>query len=165
MYLHTLKVENFRALRTASVSFDATTLLIGENDCGKSSLLEALAIALDPDGGDHPPRFQPHHFHRTAPRPDAPVAGPIHIELRFRERRPQEWDGPLANSPLNRLLERMERFFQVGLLVRQKGEALVQLPVFLDGGQVDLAHLVDKPRKLPLPLGRCLLVEGVVSIL
>jgi putative ATP-dependent endonuclease of OLD family len=104
MHLATLTVENYRALRTASVGFDDTTVLIGENDCGKSSLLEALAIALDPEAGETPPRFQPHHFHRTAPRADAPAAGPIRISLRFRERRPGEWDG-LADTPLGGLLQ------------------------------------------------------------
>jgi ABC-type cobalamin/Fe3+-siderophores transport system ATPase subunit len=42
MHLASLSVENYRALRRARVSFDQTTVLIGENDCGKSSLLEAL---------------------------------------------------------------------------------------------------------------------------
>jgi putative ATP-dependent endonuclease of the OLD family len=103
MHLASLTVENYRALRTATVGFDQTTVLIGENDCGKSSLLEALAIALDPEAGDEAPRFRPHHFHRTAPRADAPTAGPIRIALRFCERRPGEWDG-LADTPLGGLL-------------------------------------------------------------
>lgn len=47
MYLYSLTAENYRALRRAGVVFDATSVVIGENDCGKSSLLEALAIALD----------------------------------------------------------------------------------------------------------------------
>jgi energy-coupling factor transporter ATP-binding protein EcfA2 len=104
VHLATLTVENYRALRTASVGFDDTTVQIGENDCGKSSLLEALAIALDPEAGEAPPHFQPHHLHCTAPRADAPAAGPIRISLRFRERRPGEWDG-LADTPLGGLLQ------------------------------------------------------------
>lgn len=103
MHLASLTVENFRAVRAAKLAFDPTTVLIGENDCGKSSLLEALAIALDPEAGDVPPRFHAWHFHRTAPRADAPVAGPIRLSLRFAERLPGEWD-PLAETPLRRLL-------------------------------------------------------------
>lgn len=45
MYLYSLTVENYRALRSAQVVLDATSVLIGENDRGKSSLLEALATA------------------------------------------------------------------------------------------------------------------------
>ena len=104
MYLTSLTVENYRAVRSARVGFDSTTVLIGENDCGKSSLLEALAIALDPDGGEEPPRFRPWHFHRTAPRPDAPAAGPIRLSLGFRERVPGEWEA-LSGTPLASLLQ------------------------------------------------------------
>jgi hypothetical protein len=41
MYLHTLSVENNRAQRAAHVSFDATTVLVDENDCGKDEILLA----------------------------------------------------------------------------------------------------------------------------
>jgi len=102
MKLDSIAVENFRALRSARISFDDTTVLIGENDCGKSSLLEALAIVLDMEGGA-PPRFQAYHFHRVSSRAGAPAAGPILITLRFSERRPGEWDA-LADSPLRDVL-------------------------------------------------------------
>jgi len=102
MKLESIRVENFRALRHAQLGFDDTTVLIGENDCGKSSLLEALAIVLDPEGGAAP-RFQAWHFHRVAPRAGAQAAGPIRITLRFRERRAGEWDA-LADSPLGAVL-------------------------------------------------------------
>lgn len=104
MQLESLTVENFRAIRSAHVSFDATTVLIGENDCGLSSLLEALALALDAEADGTAPRFQPYHFHRQEPRPDAAPAGPIRIELCFRERRKGEWNA-LADSPLGPLLD------------------------------------------------------------
>jgi putative ATP-dependent endonuclease of OLD family len=90
MFLTELVVENFRGVRRGRLTLDETTVLIGENDCGKSSLLDALARALgEPDGG--PPRFEPHHFHHT--RAGEP-AGPIRIELTFQERRAGEWEVP-----------------------------------------------------------------------
>lgn len=104
MYLASLAVENFRAARSARLDFDRTTVLIGENDCGKSSLLEALAIALDPEAEGEAPRFRHWHFHRTEPHAAAPPAGPIRLVLRFRERVPGEWDA-LAESPLAGILE------------------------------------------------------------
>ncbi len=92
MFLSELNVENFRGIRRGHLSFGETTVLIGENDCGKSSLLDALARALDaPDAG--PPRFEPQSFFREeGPSGDAP-AGPIRIELRFQERHAGEWEG------------------------------------------------------------------------
>jgi putative ATP-dependent endonuclease of OLD family len=101
MFLSELNVENFRGVRRGHLSFDETTVLIGENDCGKSSLLDALAHVLDaPDAG--PPRFEPQHFYRAAGPDGEGPAGPIRIELVFRERHAGEWDAPelVALGPL-----------------------------------------------------------------
>ncbi|MBQ7502382.1 DUF2813 domain-containing protein, partial [bacterium] len=47
MYLSSLYVENFRAIRQLKVSFEHNvTVMIGENGCGKSSLLNALEAVL-----------------------------------------------------------------------------------------------------------------------
>jgi putative ATP-dependent endonuclease of OLD family len=91
MFLTSLTVENFRGVREGRLSFDETTVLIGENDCGKSSLLDALAKALEtPDAG--PPRFEPQHFHRADGESGDAPAGKIRLELTFQERRAGEWD-------------------------------------------------------------------------
>jgi putative ATP-dependent endonuclease of OLD family len=93
VFLSSLRVENFRGVREGRLAFDDTTVLIGENDCGKSSLLDALAKALEtPDAG--PPQFEAQHFHRPGgANGDAP-AGRIRLELTFQERRAGEWDIP-----------------------------------------------------------------------
>ena len=102
MFLSRLKVENFRGVREGQLSFADTTVLIGENDCGKSSLLEALAKVLDAsDAG--PPQFEPHHFHRPAGAAGAEPAGAIRLELAFQERSAGEWDLPEL-APLGPLL-------------------------------------------------------------
>jgi putative ATP-dependent endonuclease of OLD family len=107
VFLASLRVENFRGVREATLGFAEVSLWIGENDCGKSSLLEALAIALGGRGGpaEAAPRFEPHHFHRPGGDPKAPVAGPIEIELHFRERQPREWEGE-AFAPFASLVSR-----------------------------------------------------------
>jgi putative ATP-dependent endonuclease of OLD family len=93
VFLSALNVENFRGVRRGHLSFGETTVLIGENDCGKSSLLDALARVLDaPDAG--PPEFEAQHFYRTAGPSGGIPAGPIRIELVFRERHAGEWDAP-----------------------------------------------------------------------
>ena len=92
-------MENFRALRTATLDLDdSTTVLVGENDCGKSSLLNALDACLGraaPPGGF---RFSPLDFHRS--RPGGPPEGPIRIEIALREDEPPE--GPEPPWPLLR---------------------------------------------------------------
>ena len=104
MFLASLRVENFRGVREGTFGFDEVSLWIGENDCGKSSLLEAIALALG-GPGDAPPRFEAHHFHRPGGDPRAAAAGPIAIELRFRERQPREWEDE-ALAPFAALLSR-----------------------------------------------------------
>lgn len=93
MFLSELNVENFRGVRSGHLTFGETTVLIGENDCGKSSLLDALARVLSPTE-EGPPRFEPQHFYRSAGPDDEGPAGPIRIDAVFRERRVGEWDAP-----------------------------------------------------------------------
>ena len=90
MFLRSLSIENFRSLRSAELDFDDNTILIGENDCGKSSLFEALAKALAV--GDGAPCFEAQHFHRAQGGPSASPAGPIRLQLTFEERKVGEWD-------------------------------------------------------------------------
>lgn len=93
MQLRTLVVENFRGIRDARLDLDADTVLIGENDCGKTTLLEAISLALAPGNGDVP-QFVASDFYRPGADPRAPPAGPIRIELGFREGRAGEWQAP-----------------------------------------------------------------------
>lgn len=82
MRLDACHIENFRALQRVRMLFDETTLLIGENGCGKSSLLKAVEICLGrgaPDGGFH---LSPRDFHR--PRGGQP-ANTLSIDLDFVE--------------------------------------------------------------------------------
>lgn len=48
MKIHSLKIEGFRRVHDAAVIFGDTTYLIGENNVGKSSVLKALELVLQP---------------------------------------------------------------------------------------------------------------------
>ena len=136
MFLHSLSVQNFRALQSARVSFDQTTVLTGENDCGMSSLLDALSRILDPEADDRPPTFQPYHFHR---RRDSGAGDPppIRIELHFREREAGEW-GTLEWTPL-------------GFVLKSPGSGLRELvlEVHADAGRADEAVVADWSLRVP----------------
>jgi putative ATP-dependent endonuclease of OLD family len=92
MLLRTVRLANFRGLRSARVSFDPTTVLIGENDCGRSSIMEAVALALGWNANACEFLFQPFHLHRSLDQGEA-VVRPISIELEFSETVTREWDG------------------------------------------------------------------------
>jgi putative ATP-dependent endonuclease of OLD family len=92
MLLRSVQIENFRALKSAKINFDPTTVLIGENDCGRSSVMEAVALALgwnSPEGGFC---FQPYHLHRPANDLHSAPA-PISISIDFCESAADEWEG------------------------------------------------------------------------
>jgi putative ATP-dependent endonuclease of OLD family len=44
-----LTVSNFRGLKSASLHFEGHTLLVGMNNVGKSTICEALELALGVD--------------------------------------------------------------------------------------------------------------------
>ncbi len=87
MFLLGLRIENFRAIRKTAISFDDGTALIGENDCGISSVLDALELALGFD--EKTRKFPPYLFHQSG-NPGRP-SGPIRIQLKFSERHKGEW--------------------------------------------------------------------------
>ncbi len=88
MILRSVRLANFRAVKSATVSFEPTTVLIGENDCGRSSIMEAIALALGWNCEEGEFRFQPFHAHRGDR-----VSAAISIMLEFGESSPGEWDG------------------------------------------------------------------------
>ena len=91
MFLESMDITNFRGIRQLSLRLEQTTILIGENNTGKSTILDALLLALgSPSAGDR----------RTFVRDDHHLAGSgsqitdgdtIEIVLRFAERKPGEW--------------------------------------------------------------------------
>ena len=62
--LDRVEVENYRAIGRLVIDLDELTTVIGEHDCGKSSLLRAIAAVLDPALGDGIPQFDGADFHR-----------------------------------------------------------------------------------------------------
>ncbi|RJX75506.1 DUF2813 domain-containing protein [Vibrio sinensis] len=61
MYLERIEISGFRGIRRLSLAFNELTTLIGENTWGKSSLLDALSVALPPEGV--PYQFEMTDFH------------------------------------------------------------------------------------------------------
>lgn len=62
MLLERIEVSGFRGIKRLSLSFEQLTTLIGENTWGKSSLLDALSIALPISGELH--QFSLTDFHQ-----------------------------------------------------------------------------------------------------
>lgn len=91
MYITKLEIENFRGIRSARIELDETIVLIGENDSGKTAILEAIQKVLSVDKEDPEFHFLPHEFFQYKINNEYKIAGPIRISLTFRERMPDEW--------------------------------------------------------------------------
>lgn len=64
MRLHSIDIEAFRGIGRLTVALDELTTIIGEPDCGKSSLLRAVGRVLGPIEADESPTFEVADFHR-----------------------------------------------------------------------------------------------------
>lgn len=58
-----LLIENFRGIRAASLFFPDHAVLIGDNNVGKSTILESLDLVLGPDRLSRPSPIDEHDFH------------------------------------------------------------------------------------------------------
>lgn len=83
MHLTTVQIDSFRGLRSVRLELSSTTLLIGENNSGKTSILEALRLALSRAAGRRTGTFEPYDYHLNAPDVEPQAANPITITLTF----------------------------------------------------------------------------------
>ena len=104
MHLSRLEVAHFRGIRHGVLDFDpASTVLIGENDSGRSSLFDLLTAVLKaPEDGAGPFAFSRWDV-RCPEEGLCEVPQPIRARLCFVEREPGEWDAP-AFEPVRELL-------------------------------------------------------------
>lgn len=58
-----LQVENFRGIKHADIAFNSHTVIVGDNNTGKSSLLEAIDLVLGPERLSRYPVIDEHDFY------------------------------------------------------------------------------------------------------
>ncbi|WP_370143819.1 ATP-dependent endonuclease [Bradyrhizobium sp. USDA 328] len=63
MKISHLSIENFRGIRKASVLLPDHAVLIGDNNVGKSTILEALDLVMGPDRLSRQSPIDEHDFH------------------------------------------------------------------------------------------------------
>lgn len=95
MKLRKIIIKNFRCLADVSVPIGDTTVIIGENNSGKTALLEALRIALRRSIGKATP-FNEYDYHMAGDCDTPQKSEGILIELWFHEDSPDEWSDSIA---------------------------------------------------------------------
>jgi len=63
MHVAQVKIENFRGIKSTVLALGPTALLLGDNNSGKSTVLEAIELALGPDRLYRRPPIDEHDFH------------------------------------------------------------------------------------------------------
>lgn len=91
MFLDKVHIANFRGIRELNLKLDSTTVLIGENNAGKSTVLDALQICLGRSLNRSGGIFSEYDYH-LPDRGCQPVdSEPIEITLHFVEKPDDEW--------------------------------------------------------------------------
>lgn len=91
MRLTTVKIRNFRCIKDLAVDLDETTVLIGENNSGKTAFLEAVRIPLERLRGRGRGPFDEYDYHLPDDATTPMEAAPIEIELSFAETGSEPW--------------------------------------------------------------------------
>ena len=91
MFLEQIDIVNFRGITHLTLKLDETTVLIGENNTGKSTVLEALQICLSRSLTRKGDIFSEYDYH-LGDKDSQPVeSDAIGLTLRFTEQSDGEW--------------------------------------------------------------------------
>ncbi len=92
MQLRRLEIENFRGITKLDLTIGDTTVLIGENNTGKTAVLDALKFALRSIKTRRGCAFEEYDFHLPTANAEPSDAPAISIRLTFKEDKPGDWD-------------------------------------------------------------------------
>lgn len=99
MRLSKMSIDNFRGIEHAEIELDRdVTVLVGENNTGKTSVLEALRLCLDVVKSDKTCNFSEFDFFRDETRQDLLSCEPINITLSFLESEDHLWPEHITQS-------------------------------------------------------------------
>ena len=102
MRITSVRIRNFRGIRSLDLALGPVTVLIGENNSGKTSVLDALKLCLRELGPRRHVVFDTLDYHLTDSAAEPTSADPIQIEVTFSDRPGEKWDDALVGR-LNRV--------------------------------------------------------------
>ncbi len=91
VFLKTVSIEHFRGIDKLTIELDRITVLIGENNTGKTSILDALFTLMSRALGRRAVPFSEYDYHLTEASPDAADAPPLVLTVVFEEAKEDEW--------------------------------------------------------------------------
>jgi putative ATP-dependent endonuclease of OLD family len=98
MRITRLRIENFRSIKSLDLELGETTVFIGQNNAGKTAILDAIRIALTRRWGQRGTGFTEYDIH-LATDEDNPKQSPgVLIEIRAEEAVAGEWPEELQQG-------------------------------------------------------------------
>jgi len=130
MKLREVTIKNFRCLTDATIPIDDTTVLIGQNNSGKTAFLDALRIALPRSVAGRATPFDEYDYHMRKTGDSPQTCEGIIIELWFREDELDEWPNSLVQV-LNDVIQTdpFTNLHSIGLRLSSKYDAIAGEPV------------------------------------
>ena len=96
MRISRLKIENFRSIRNLDLELGDTTVFIGQNNAGKTAILDAVRIVLTRRWGQRGTGFTEHDVHRPGEQGDPRTLPPVKIELVIEEPSVGTWNADMV---------------------------------------------------------------------
>src|SRR3984893_11530640 len=91
MRITSLRIENFRSIKSLDIELGETTVFIGPNNAGKTAILDAIRIALTRKWGQRGTGFTEYDIHLATETDDPKTSPGVAIELRAEEDQAGEW--------------------------------------------------------------------------
>lgn len=98
MKLREVRIENYRNLKNIRMPIGDTTVLVGENNSGKTAFLDAMRTAVPRTTPGKLNPFDEYDYHMTKKGDSHETSDGIVIELWFREDEPDEWSDSLVQA-------------------------------------------------------------------
>jgi putative ATP-dependent endonuclease of OLD family len=98
MRITRVRIENFRSIKHLDMELGETTVLIGQNNSGKTAILDAIRIALTRRWGQRGTGFTEYDIHLASDTDDPKASPGVAIELRAEEVTPGEWPDELQQG-------------------------------------------------------------------
>ena len=132
MTIDEVRIQDFRGIGSLDLKLGRVTVLIGENNSGKTSVLDALKLCLRELGPRRQTVFDGLDFHLASGRSEPSAADPIEIEVRFSEGPGEEWD--------DHLVGRLSRAEVLQIDDAGRGHVRLRITCAYDRGTREFAH-------------------------
>ncbi len=96
MYLKEVYIKNFRSIKECKIALDNFTVFIGENNAGKTAILDAIRIGLNKSFNAN--SFNEYDFHMDNMINSPKDSEGIKFIYHFEERKEDEWNEYIMNT-------------------------------------------------------------------